>query len=86
MHGNIDVAKAIQEVAISSKENAQKSSEIGAGQALRHTQAEVLAGTEEELANNEQSFAIAIPPKRTPIIGHRFHREDQRGHSAVAVS
>ena len=72
MYDNIDVAKAIQEVAISSKENAQKTSEIGAGQALRHTQAEVFAGTEEELANNEQSFAIAIPPKRRPTSGTDF--------------
>ena len=72
MHDNIDVAKAIQEVAISSKENAQKTYEIGAGQALRHTQAEVFAGTEEELANNEHSFAIAIPPKRRPTLGTDF--------------
>ena len=68
-HDNIDVAKAMQEVAISTKENALKTSEIGAGQTLRHAQAEVFAGTEEKFANNEQSFAIAIPPKHRPPLG-----------------
>ena len=68
-HDNIDVAKAMQEVAISTKEDALKTSEIGAGQTLRHAQAEVFAGTEEKFANNEQSFAIAIPPKHRPPLG-----------------
>ena len=61
------VAKAKQEVAISSKEGVQKTSEIGAGQALLDTQAEELAGTEEKLANDKQSFAIAIPPASSSL-------------------
>ena len=68
-HDNIDVAKATQEVAISAKEDTLKTHEIGAGQTLRHAQAEVFAGTEEKFANNEQSFAIAIPPKHRPPLG-----------------
>ena len=66
---NIDVGKATQEVAIYTKEDAMKTSEIGAGQTLRHAQADVFAVTEEKFANNEQSFAIAIPPKHRPPLG-----------------
>ena len=68
-HDNIDVAKATQEVATSTKENVLKTYEIGAGQTLRHAQAEVFTGTEEKFANNEQSGAIAIPPKHRPPLG-----------------
>ena len=57
-HDNIDVAKAIQEVAISTKEDALKTSEIGAGQTLRHAQAEVFAGTEGKLQTTNNPLPL----------------------------